>query len=468
MSTTESVQDELLASSDDDRRRLLIRNATIITMDPGLGDFEQADLLIEGQQISAVGPDAGVDPAAAIVIDAEGLVAIPGLQDTHRHSWQAAFRRMFVDIGLEEYLGMLHGTLAPAYRPEDMRLGNLLTGLGALDSGVTSVMDFSHNTRSYDHATACVEGWRESGIRAVFGCCAPAFGEWSNDWADILERIQAEHFSTADQLLTLRAATCSPIIPDIEQMEFSPEHLEVARRLGLKMSVDATFGPAASGRLVEMGRAGLLGSDTTYIHCQDLEDEAWKHIVDSGGYISLAPTSDANLGQMSAITPIQIALDHGLLPSLGCDVECSLSTDLFAQMQGVMSVQRLFAHNGRFHGSETAPEPISSRKVLELATVGGARANDLIDKVGTLTPGKEADLLLIDTNSVRSMPLNSAVGTVVMGTDSSDVSAVFVAGEVRKWDGKLLGVDVARLRRSIEASRDRLLTETGIERQLFR
>jgi cytosine/adenosine deaminase-related metal-dependent hydrolase len=177
MSTHESLRDQIVASSSDPQRRIVIRSPTVITMDPALGDFPRADILIEGTTITAIGEDLEVADGSAIAVDGEGFVAIPGLHDTHRHSWQSAFRRMFVDIGLDQYLETLHGRLAPCYRPEDMQIGNLLTGLGALDSGITCVMDFSHNTRSYDHATACVEGWDAAGIRAVFGCCAPAFGE---------------------------------------------------------------------------------------------------------------------------------------------------------------------------------------------------------------------------------------------------------------------------------------------------
>jgi cytosine/adenosine deaminase-related metal-dependent hydrolase len=467
MATHESLRAQIVASAADPARRIVIRDVTVITMDPALGDFPRADILIEGETITAVGADLGVEDGAAVVVDGKGFVAVPGLHDTHRHSWQAAFRRMFVDIGLEQYLETLHGRLAPRYRPEDMEIGNLLTGLGALDSGITCVMDFSHNTRSYDHATACIEGWDAAGIRAVYGCSAPAFGEWTEDWPETLRRLQGKHFSTTDQLLTLRACVSAPIIPGIEHMEFSRGHLEHARSLGLCTSVDAMFGPDASNRLVELGRAGSLGPDITYIHCQDLADEAWTHIVDSGGHISLAPTSDANIGQMSAITPVQKALDHGLLPSLGGDVECSLATDLFAQMQAVMSIQRLFAHNARFTGREDPPVPLSSRQVLEFATVGGATANALSDRVGALSAGKAADLVLIDAMSVRSMPLNSALGTVVMGSDSSNVTAVFVAGRARKWDGRLLDVDLPELRRRVEASRDRLIAEAGIERALF-
>lgn len=467
MSLAEDTRDQVVASADDPDRRVLIKGATVISMDPDVGDFERADILVEGKHISAVSPDLDVDPAGAVVVDGEGHVAIPGLQDTHRHSWQTVFRRMFVDVDLGDYIDQLHMKIGPCVKPEDSQLGNLLAGLGALESGITTVMDFSHNTRTAAHSEALVEGWLEAGIRAVHAQAAPAFGDWDGHWPDNLEALQSKYFSSADQLLTLRMAVNMPIIPGIEHVTLTAEKLEHARRLGIRTSVDAVFGPDANARLVELGKAGALGPDITYIHCQDIDDEGWNHIVDSGGTVSLAPTSDANLGQMSSITPVQKALDMGIHPALSCDVECSLCTDMFAQMQAVLTIQRLFAYNRGFNGEENAPAPISSRQVLEFATVNGARANNLIDKSGTLTPGKEADLVLVDAMSIRTMPMNSAMGTVVMGTDSNDVRAVFVAGAVRKWDGKLVGVDLDSLRRRATESRDRLLRDAGLERDLF-
>jgi cytosine/adenosine deaminase-related metal-dependent hydrolase len=467
MSHAETL-DRLLTTTGDGDRRILLRDATVLSMDPAVGDFARADILIEGGRISAIGPDLDVAEGSAVVVDAEGHVAIPGLHDTHRHSWQTQFRRMFVDIDLGDYVEILHQKIAPCYRPVDSHIGNLMAGLGALDSGITCVMDFSHNTRSADHADSCVEGWKEAGIRAVHASCGAALGDWDHQWPGDLERLQAKHFSSADQLVTLRIGLLAPLFPGVaENLQLTREHLELARGLGLKTSVDAVFGGPASERVVELGRAGVLGDDITYIHCQDLEDEAWKHIVDSGGHLSLAPTSDANLGQMSSITPIQKALDLGLTPSLGCDVECSLTTDLFAQMQAVLTIQRLFAYNRRHNGDEHAPPPVPARDVLKFATVAGATANGLIDQVGTLTPGKQADIVLIDAMNIRAMPLNNAVGSVVMGSDSASVRAVFVAGEVRKFDGQLVGVDVAAVRKRVVESRDRLLAEAGVELELL-
>lgn len=454
---------DLVSRLADEGRRILLKSLNVISMDPAVGDFQRADLLIVGQRIAEIGSDIEGDATSTTVIDAEGYIAVPGMHDTHRHSWQTQFRRMFVDADSSQYLSTMHQRLAPVYRPEDSYLGNLLAGLGALESGITCVLDYSHNTRSADHADALVEGWFDAGIRAVHAPTSPAFGEWDHQWPGDLERLQGMYFSSADQLVTLRVGLMTPLLPGVcEDLWITRPLLEYARGLGLAVSVEGAYGPLAAQRITELGQEGLLGPDITYIHCQDLDDNAWKHIADSGGHVSLAPTSDSNVGLSSAITPVQKALDMGMVPTLGCDIECSLNTDMYAQMQSVLSIQRMFAHNAKHRGKEDAPEPVSARQVLEFATIAGAKANALDHKVGTLTPGKEADIVLINPTGVRSMPLNSAVGTVVMGTDSSTVDAVFVAGRARKWNGQLLDVDVESLRRRVLESRDYLLAQAGL------
>ena len=253
-------------------------------------------------------------------------------------------------------------------------------------------------------------------------------------------------------------------VPEIQDpVALSTEGLQLARELDLETSVDGVFGVNASAQLEALGSEGLLGPDMTYIHCQDISDDAWRRIADSGGTVALAPTSDAQLGLASGITPVQTALDYGIRPSLSVDVECCLTTNLFTQMQVVLNIQRMMAFNAGFRGEENAPDPIPTRDVLEFATVQGAKANGLLDKVGTITPGKEADLVAIGADDLNTMPLNNAVATVVLAADTRNVEAVWVAGEVRKWAGKVVGVDLDALRRRLEESRDHVLASSGYE-----
>lgn len=456
----------LLDRSDDPNRRVLLRGATVVSMDPEVGDHVRADILIVGSKIEAVGADLGeaASNEDTLVLDLAGTIVIPGLQDTHRHAWQNQLRRILPDTDLAGYITELHVRMGPHFRPEDLYAGNLISGLGALDSGVTTVMDFSHNSRSKAHSDAAIQAWFDSGARAIHASCGPMAGEWEEQWPGDLPRLRDEWFSSDDQLVTLRLGVLGLAAPEIkEPVAMTGESLRNARELGIEISVDGMFGANASAQVEELGEQGLLGPDMTYIHCQDISDRAWELIKETGGSVALAPTSDAQLGLASGITPVQKALDMGIRPALSVDVECCLTTDMFTQMQVVLNIQRMMAFNARFRGEENAPEPIPLRDVLDFATVQGAKANGLGDKCGSITPGKEADLVVISADEVNTMPLNNAIGTVVLSADTRNVEAVFVGGRVRKWDGSLIGVDLARLRAQLEESRDYVLSKSGFE-----
>jgi cytosine/adenosine deaminase-related metal-dependent hydrolase len=445
--------------------RVLIHGATILSMDPQVGDLARGDVLIEGAQISAIAPDLSSAAAdgQAVVVDAQGQIAIPGFVDAHRHCWQSQFRRLTPDFDLQDYIELMHLRLAPAYTPHDMYVGNLLAAAAAIDAGVTSVLDLSHNSRSGDHTDAAVRAWQDSGVRAVFGCCVSAVPEEGYDWRGDLRRLREGTLRADDGRVTLRLGACAHAVPEVVgDLCISADSLAFARELGIGATVDMVLGPMAAQQIVELSGEGALGPDVTWIHGTALTDDAWRALADSGGRIVLATTSDAMVRQVDGTAPIQAALNHGLRPALSVDVECCVTSDLFTQMQATLSVQRMLSAQALLRG-EDAPAPLPARAVLEYATLGGAEANGVADRCGSLTPGKRADLVLIDADDVNNLPLNNAVATVVLGAHSGNVRAVFVDGVVRKWDGRLLEPDVGELRRLATESRDRLLEAVDFE-----
>jgi cytosine/adenosine deaminase-related metal-dependent hydrolase len=457
------VLDALREERGDHDRRVLLTGATVLSMDPDVGDFERADVLLEGSKIAAIQPDLSdaAGDGQAIVVDLQGTILIPGMHDTHRHCWENQFRRLLPDAGLGDYVEAILA-LGPHYRPEDIYAGTLISALGAIDSGVTGVLDFCHNSRSAAHSDAAIKAWQDSGARAIHASCAPPNGDWDEQWPNDLRRMRHQHFSSDDQLVTLRIGLLARALPQIQDpIAVTPESLQLARELGLEISLDGVFGDGAAKDIASLHAAGLLGPDITYIHCTDIPEETWRHIADTGGTVSLAVTSDAQLGCLGAIAPVQLALDHGLRPSLSVDVECCLTTDMFTQMQVTLNIQRMLAYNRGFNGDDDAPAPIAARDVLGFATVEGARANGLLGKCGTLTPGKEADLVAIRADDINVLPLNNAVGTVVLGADSRNVDTVFVAGRPRKWRGRLAEHDLATVRRLVTESRDYLIEVSG-------
>ena len=472
MTTTEPLErqasdhetlNRLRQASEDDGRRILIRGGTILSMDPDVGDMLRGDILIYGKKIEAIAEDLGeaAGDGQAVVVDAEDMVVIPGFHDTHRHCWQGQFRRLLPGADLNEYIEAMHYTFAPKYRPEDVYAASLISALGAIDTGVTCLLDFFHNTRSSAHSDASIQAFNETGIRAVHASGPPLVGEWEKQWPQDLVRLREQYFSSDDQLVTLRLAVFALLDLGGPSVALTPENLAFARGLGLEISADAAFGPSASENVEELGKAGLLGPDITLIHGTDMTDAAWQMVADAGVAVSLCPTSDPQIGCFGSVPPVQKALDFGVRPGLSVDVECCLSTDMFVQMQAIYTIQRMAVFNQRFLQDPNAPEPISARHVLQMATVDGATVNGLAHKVGTLTPGKEADIVFISAGDVNTLPLNNAVGTVVLGADTRNVDSVFIAGSARKWRGALVEADLAAVRRLVYESRDYLVAETG-------
>ncbi|MCX2750047.1 amidohydrolase family protein [Arthrobacter sp. MI7-26] len=450
-------QEKLTELETQNSPRVLFRGATIVTMDPEYPDLAKGDLLIEGNRISKISADL-TDEAltdGTVVIEAEGTILAPGLVDAHRHCWANSLRRLIPDVDLAGYMATTHTVMASSYRPQDMYAGDLATMLGALDSGVTCVLDFSHNSRSAAHADAVFAAYRDSGIRAVHASAVPEAGDWDRHWPDDLARLKEEYCSSPASLSTLRMAVVSRLVKPLDEL------MGDARSLGLGITLDAVLGPQGSETVVDLGRRGLLGPDVTLIHCTDLTDEAWRHIADSATRVTLAPTSDAQLGIFDGQFPIQKCLDFGIRPSLSVDVEMSLASDMFSQMRCVLTTQRSGAATRRYAGDPEFPM-IETRDVLEFATIDSAKAIGLEDQIGSLTPGKQADLLMIQAEDINNMPLNNAIGTIVLGTDSKNISAVFVAGMVRKWNGRLVGQDLNNVRRLAQETRDHVASQVGL------
>jgi cytosine/adenosine deaminase-related metal-dependent hydrolase len=454
--------DSLRGTLGDPRRRVLLRGGTVLTMDTAIGDLARGDVLIEGATIAAVEPDLSqvATDGGAVVVAAEGMVVMPGMHDVHRHCWQTQFRRLMTGCELSTYQDVLLRKLGPLYRPDDMYTGTLAAGLGALDSGITTLQDFSHNSRSQEHSDRAIDALRDAGIRTVHASGPPLSGKWDEQWPEDLRRLR-QRIGSHEPLLSLRSALLGSDEVGGSFYALRPESIAHARSLGLGMTVDAAFGPAAAANIEFLGRAGLLGPDVTLLHCNAFTDEAWRVIADSGAQVGLCPTSDTQLGIFDATPPADKAKQFGVRPGLCVDVECALGTDMFAQMQAIYTTQRMLTYRRRYYNEADVGVPIDLRTVLEMATVNGSQANGLSAEVGTLASGMQADVVLIDVESAETLPLNSALGAAVIGASSKDVDTVFVAGKLRKWRGQLIDFDLATLRVAVHVSRDDLLARAG-------
>jgi len=434
-----------------DAGRRLIKGGTVLTFDANLGDLTPGDVLIEGDQIVQIAANIAADDAE--VVDATGMIVMPGFVDTHRHIWEGLLRNIGTDVPLEgrtSYISFVLHKLAPAFRPEDAYVGNLISALGAIDAGITTLLDWSHIQGSPAHTDAVIEALEDSGLRAVFAYGFPWWGKWEERQPSWFVRAATEHFSTKDQMLTLALAAPGPEFTDFE---VSRDHWKLARETGARITTHVGVGSyGQDGKVQEFGEAGLLGPDTTYIHCTTLNDTEIQMIVDTGGTVSLASPVEMMMGH--GMPPIQKFLDRGLAPSLSVDVETNVPSDMFNQMRSVLALQRVTA--------SSQGKPVASpRDVLRWATVEGARANGLDHKVGTLTPGKQADIIMLRTDRINVTPINDPVTAVVAGMDTGNVDTVLIAGRVMKRGGELLHVDWPAVMRMADDSRRHVIEKSG-------
>jgi cytosine/adenosine deaminase-related metal-dependent hydrolase len=439
--------------------RKLIKAGTVLSMDPEIGVLTPGEVLIEDDRIAAVGTDLGVTDAE--LIEMPEAIVMPGFVDTHRHTWQAPLRLIASDWTLGHYLAGLHSGFSKHFRPEDTYAGNLLGTLEALDSGITTLLDWSHNLATPAHADAAVEGLKDSGARAVFAHGSGA-EQWSNlpndvPHSDDVKRLREQFFSSEDQLVTLAMALRGP---QFATKEATLKDYALAREVGTRITVHVGDGEWGRSRPVEWLRDNdLLSDQVTYVHCNELADDELQMIADSGGTASVAATVEMQMGHGWPATGR--LLDHGIRPSLSLDVCSSIGGDMFGLMQTAISSQRALDNAAAAEeGTSVVDElRLSCKDMVEFATLQGARACGLDDKVGSLTPGKEADVILIRTDSLSLTPMNNPWGAVVYAGHPGNVDTVLVKGRVVKRDGKLLDVDVDRVRRLATETRDYLLAE---------
>jgi cytosine/adenosine deaminase-related metal-dependent hydrolase len=440
--------------------RKLLKGGTVLTIDPSIGNFYEADVLIEGSKIAQVGPNLEVGDAE--VIDASDMIVMPGFIDTHRHMWEGILRNIGVDVPLEgeaSYLAFVLNTLAPAYRPEDVYIANLVSALGAIDAGITTILDWSHIQDSPERTDAAINALQESGMRAVFAYGPVWYEAPKPEHPDWFRRAAKQYFSSKDQLLTLGWAGFGP---EFNSPEGNQADWNLAREVDARVTVHVGVGTFGKhGKVAEVGKLGLYGPDTTFIHCTTLSDEEIQMIVDTGATVSLACAVEMMMGH--GTPPTQKFLNRGLRPSLSVDVETNVPNDFFTQMRSAISLQRILIYEQMLEGKEDLPDVLNARDVLEFATIEGARANGLEDKVGSLTPGKEADIIMLDTTRANIFPINDPIGAVVWGMDTSNVDTVMVGGKILKRDGKLLGVDLARVRKTAYDSRDYVVKTSGFK-----
>jgi cytosine/adenosine deaminase-related metal-dependent hydrolase len=489
------------------KRRILLRGGVVLTLDAKVGDFETADVLIDGARIAEVRP--GISAADAEVIDCAGTIVMPGFITTHHHQYEALQRSIIADGLLfgtwpqETYISVVQsiwtaGRIADPrtpggfiwdlgrvpYDPEDCYIAELVASVSGITQGITTGTDTSQANHTPEHTDAMIKALKDSGRRMVFaysgGTDRSAEGfpfEFPGAMSDTTKgigRIAKTQFASRDQLVTLGFAGGSG--PAFAGAPYTGWQL--GRSFGASLHNHVVGNPMGIVAAAADARNRTDWSDVTFIHATRWQDtsraqvgsgdsgypgttrsKAWEICRDRGAHVSIANLIEMQM--QHGMPPFQEALNHGILPSLSPDVETNMTADPFSLMRGAFCLQRALANDLAFPESNPGrlpmPQLVTSRQVIEMATIAGAASNRVLDKVGTLTPGKEADIIVLEARHIDTWPMNNVPGTIVTLMNPSHVRDVLIAGKVVYWKRQLVGWDIDRLLRQVEEARDRVL-----------
>ncbi|GAB1818484.1 amidohydrolase family protein [Herbidospora sp. RD11066] len=419
------------------RNRIVVKNGTVLTMEPGATPHP-ADILIEDTRITAIAPT--IDHPDAHTIDATRCIVMPGMIDTHRHVWQTQLRGVTHDWSLKDYIRAIRFQAATHYRPADMYAGNHLGMLEALDAGITTVLDFSHCINTPEHAEAALDGTRDTGIRSVYALGlndAPgATFTTLTQRLDHARTLRTRDLSSDTALITMGISLSDVLVAGIDRVT---EEVAASRDLGLRITLhaNAVMFPQPVSEVAFLHHAGLLGPDLLWVHLNQTTDAELRLVADTGGSLSTTPETEMQMG-MGAPAHGRF-MDAGGQCTFGCDVISNNSGDLFPQLRLALQTERMrrnAIHLDDHHGPDhITPTALSH---LQGATINAARALGLDTRIGTLTPGKEADLIVIRADAPNMLPVNDPVAAVTLHAHTGNVDTVLVAGRILKRHGKLL------------------------------
>lgn len=435
-------------------KRVLLQGARVITMAQNRPDAEEVDVLIEGDRISAIG--VGLDSENAEIVDFSGRILMPGLVNAHLHLWQAGLRCVGADWTLEEYLANMHGDVARHCKPADMQVAGLFGALSQINCGTTTVGDWCHNNPTPEHTDAAIEGLSQSGIRAVFMHGTPYSAQDAAYPVHEIDRLLGgvlRHGALINLGMAIRGPQYST--PEVAIADF-----RYARERKLVVSMHQSGGrPGASWDAVHS--EGLISPHTNIVHGAGLTPDWIKRLVDAGASFTSTPENELGQGHCDPLTGQLLAL--GSAPSLGTDVDSVVSGEILiaarvalAHQRGLDHEQHRRAHKGMFSSKPT----ITSKQALAWATVEGARAMGLGDRVGLIEPGMQADIVAIDARAINLWPAHDPIAAALQAS-IANIEAVMIAGVWRKRAHALVDVDIQDVKARVLESGERLTYELG-------
>jgi 5-methylthioadenosine/S-adenosylhomocysteine deaminase len=427
--------------------RILLRGGQVVTLAPNRPDTECIDIRVDGDRIAAMGEF--LDVGGADVVDLTGRIVIPGLVNAHLHSWQTALRFAGGDWSLLEYLAHTHGHVARRYTEGDMHIGTLAGALNQINCGTTTVGDWCHNCLTPGHADAAIDALNTAGIRAVFLHGTPHGGPTKPHDVREIDRLLDRPIAKSP-LLTLGMAIKGPQLsaPDVVIAD-----LRAAVERGVIASMHQSAGTPGPGWNA-VGAAGLWGPHANIVHGTGLTDEWVKKLADAGVSFTTTPENELGQGHCTAIT--EQLLRTQAAPSLGTDTETAVSGEVLTAARITLARQRGLAHEQELHrtGLSALTAAPTSKQALAWATIHGARALGLADRVGHLAPGMQADLVVIDARALNLWPAHDPIAAALQAS-IANIEAVMIAGTWRKRHHNLVDTDIDEVKDRLQQSGER-------------
>jgi cytosine/adenosine deaminase-related metal-dependent hydrolase len=439
---------------------IVLRRGTVLTMNDAHEVLRDADVLIKDGKIEKVGPDLEA-PENARTIDASDGIVMPGMIDTHRHMWQTALRGYGADWTLSQYFVFFYLEHGKIFRPEDIHAGNVLSAIESLDAGVTTTVDWSHGLQTVDHADAAVDALQSIPGRFVLAYGNIQQGPW--EWAtskDFQAFVTRRFASNNDDMLGFQMAfdvTGDPAFPE-------QEAFKVAHELNAPVTTHAgVWGATNDDGIRLMHEHGFMTPENIYVHACTLTEDSYNRIAATGGSVSVSTESEQSAGQ--GYPPTWQLRKHGIPVSLSMDTSVWWSGDLFSAMRTTLGADRSREHlEAHAKGNTITNHHLRAEQVVEWATRGGAKALHRDDQIGSLEPGKKADVVLIKNDDSPVMfPILHPYGHVAFQAQRGDVHTVIVDGKIVKSEGKLVGIDLKKARHAVEQTVEFAMSELGEE-----
>ncbi|QCI64563.1 amidohydrolase family protein [Phreatobacter stygius] len=432
-----------------DRTTILIRGATVISMDPAIGDLVRGDILIENGAIRAIGANVAA-PADALIIDATGKIACPGFVNGHVHLPQALQRGLSADHSFGDYFRSIVLRYSNRMTPAEVALGVRIGGLHEMAVGTTTLVDWNREVISPEHADAAVEGHFASGARTVLCYTVPLRprdGSTPNH-ARMLEHAKALRAGKlASDTGRVRLGVCLPG-PDFMPLDPALADLAMLRELDVLTAFHcgAPIYAARKKRVVAtLAERGLLDRNTQLVHANDLDLDEYRIAADNGASLTSTPEAEMHMGH--GFPAIGRARDAGLRFSLGTDIPSAFGGGMLSQMRVAYAADLALRNATSFRDTGKPPQvkPWSARAMLEILTIGAARSVNMDQVIGSLAPGKRADILLFNGGSTGLAPVLDPVGSIVLQATPADIDTVIVDGRVMKSGGRMTDPELPRI-----------------------